>query len=213
MNGVRETLVEADLGTGELFGLSEDVSASSKRRGGGEGGLYAGKTATEAGRGWLCLLRDLLRELDELDSLSGLVERAMEIAFSGGVGGVEVQDGGGSCGPLVRRSFRCACVWDPSDGSPSSSPPGGDWMMIGWEKSPFRPPTSRQTSSSLSLHAFAASSAAGPRSGDILGDAMMGVRGTKGKSADDVGRGARTDVPTAVALLTRREGRAAVKSE
>ena len=63
--------------------------------------MYAGKTATDAGRACPGRLLDLLRVHEGLPSMSGLTERVVGVASSGGVGGVDVHDGVGSAAPGV----------------------------------------------------------------------------------------------------------------
>lgn len=67
-------------------------AGSIRVNGGGDGGRYSGKTATEAGLMCPGRLRDLLRSPP---ADSGLSAREDETPLSGGVGGVDVHDGGG----------------------------------------------------------------------------------------------------------------------
>lgn len=48
-----------------------------------------------------------------------------------------------------------------------------------------------------------------PRSGVILGEAIMGVKGTNGSSVEDVARDARTAEPVENVWLTSKDGSAA----
>lgn len=107
---LRVTFADDERGAPAMDGaLGEGVASSKRHNGGGEGGRYAGKTATDAGRTWLTLLREVLRVRVGLGPRLGLREEHEAIPFSGGVGGVDVQLGGGR-GPAA-----------PSTPSPSLS--------------------------------------------------------------------------------------------
>lgn len=90
-NDLRGPVADNERGADEELDLTAGAD-SIRVSGGGDGGRYSGKTATDAGLICPGRLRDLLRTTP---ADSGLSAREDETPLSGGVGGVDVHDGGG----------------------------------------------------------------------------------------------------------------------